>query len=519
MRITMRSKKELACIYARVSTEEQEKEGFSIPAQLKLLRGYAQKQGFTVIREFVESETARSTGRTGFNAMLVYLKKNKECRSILVEKTDRLTRNFEDFISLGITCTNRELHLVKEGRVLTRNSSVNDFFMQNIQVSMAAFTSHNISAEAKKGMRTKAEQGYYPSVAPLGYLNTTNSVGIKVITTDPVSAPLIKQMYESYSKGSVSLLAIEKEMYSLGLRSRKGNRVGSSTIYKMLRNPIYRGKFIWNDIEYDGKHESIVSSALWFAVQDTRNGRSIAKPKQSHEFAYIGLMKCGHCDCAVTAERRKQKYSYYHCTGHRGKHGEPHVREEKLDEQFSNLLEGLVVDEKVAEFILKGVQQDTADSRKALRDTRERLVSQRKRLLRRSDVLYYDRLDERIDLTRYDRIYAEVKREIELIDEKLSSLESSKNYDPLGTVQGIIELAQHAGSMFLKASASDRKQYLRIMLSNCTLREGKINHQFNKPYALLHDANAKWKAHKAVSGDLSAMESIWHPKANSNSKI
>ena len=512
----IRGKKDLACIYARVSTEEQEKEGFSIPAQLKLLRGYAQKQGFRVIKEFVESETARTTGRAGFNEMLAYLKKNKECRSILVEKTDRLTRNFKDYIALGVTHTNRQLHLVKEGKILTRNSSPSDFFMQNIQVSMAEYISQNISAEAKKGMKAKAEAGYYPSVAPLGYMNTANSQGIKIIVPDPVSAPLIKQMYESYSKGSVSLLAIEKEMYSLGLRSRKGNKVGSSTIYKMLRNPIYRGKFIWNGIEHDGNHESIVSSALWFAVQDTRDERSIAKPKQSHEFAYIGLMKCGHCDCAVTAERRKQKYSYYHCTGHRGKHGEPHVREEKLDEQFSNLLEGLVLDEEVAEFILKGIQKDTADSRKALKDTKERLVSQRKRLLKRSDVLYDDRLDGRIDVTRYDSKSAGINRDIELIDEQLSSFESSSNYDPTATAKGIIELAQHAGSMFLKASASDRKQYLRIMLSNCTLREGKINHQFSKPYELLHDTNMKWKAHKAVSGDLSAMESIWHPEANSN---
>ncbi|MCD4707517.1 MAG: recombinase family protein [Candidatus Sabulitectum sp.] len=515
----MRSKKDLACIYARVSTEEQEKEGFSIPAQLKMLREYANKQGFTIAKEFVESETARSTGRTGFNAMLAYLKKNKECRSLLVEKTDRLTRNFEDYIALGITHTNREVHLVKEGKVLSRNSSPSDFFMQNIQVSMAAYTSHNISAEAKKGMRAKAEAGFYPSVAPLGYLNTTNSHGIKVITLDPVLAPLVKQIFELYSKGSVSLKTIAKEMYSLGLRSHKGNKVGISTIYKMLLNPIYRGKFLWNKVEYNGNHEPIVSSALWFAVQDVREDRSVAKPKQSHEFAYIGLMKCGHCDCAITAERKKNKYSYYHCTGYKGKHGEPHVREEKLYEQFSNLLEGLAIDDEVAEFILNGIQKDTADSRKALEDTRERLVSQRKRLLRRSDVLYDDRLDGRIDVTRYDSKSAVIKREIELIDENLSSLESSSNYDPLATAKGIIELAQHAGTMFLKASASDRKQFLRSVLSNCTLREGKIKHQFNEPYALLHDTNTRWKAYRAVSDDLSAMDSFWHPERNSNSGI
>jgi len=227
-------------------------------------------------------------------------------------------------------------------------------------------------------------------------------------------------------------------------------------------------------------------------------------------------MKCGHCDCAITAERRKKKYSYYHCTGYKGKHGEPHVREEKLDEQFSNLLNGLAIDDDVADYILNEIQQDTADSRKALNETRERLVSHRKRLLRRSDILYDDRLDGRIDVNKFDSKSAHIKREIELIDEKLSSLETGSNYDPFSTAKGIIELAQLGGSMFLKASACDRKQFLKSVLSNCSLREGKIKHQFNEPYALLHDTNTRWKAYRAVNDDLSAMHSFWYPKPNSN---
>src|SRR4051794_38762740 len=80
-----------ALLYARVSSKDQEKEGFSIPAQLRLLRDYAASKGFVITQEFTDIETAKASGRTNFTRMIMYLKKHQaECRTILVEKTDRL---------------------------------------------------------------------------------------------------------------------------------------------------------------------------------------------------------------------------------------------------------------------------------------------------------------------------------------------------------------------------------------------------------------------------------------------
>jgi len=121
-----------ACMYARVSTVEQEKEGFSIQAQLKMLRTYAKKHRFNIVNEYVDSETARSTGRTGFNDMLAYMGKHEECSVILVEKTDRLTRNMSDYIAIDIEKTGIEIHFVREGKVMNRDSSPSDHFIQDI---------------------------------------------------------------------------------------------------------------------------------------------------------------------------------------------------------------------------------------------------------------------------------------------------------------------------------------------------------------------------------------------------
>src|SRR5580704_13213466 len=108
----------LAVIYARVSSKEQGQEGFSIPAQLKLLREYAQKNGFRVVQEFVDIESAKKAGRRQFGEMVRYLAKTPSCRVVIAEKTDRLYRNLRDSITLEDL--DIEIHLPKEGQVISK---------------------------------------------------------------------------------------------------------------------------------------------------------------------------------------------------------------------------------------------------------------------------------------------------------------------------------------------------------------------------------------------------------------
>ena len=122
-------------IYARVSSKEQEKEGFSIPAQLKLLKEYALKNGFQIVEEFSDAETAKKAGRTNYNRMLDYLKANSDVKIILVEKTDRLYRNFKDYVTLEDY--DLEVHLVKEGTVISKNSKSHDKFIHGIKDLLA----------------------------------------------------------------------------------------------------------------------------------------------------------------------------------------------------------------------------------------------------------------------------------------------------------------------------------------------------------------------------------------------
>src|SRR5258705_5460631 len=190
------SARKQAVVYARVSSKEQEKEGFSIPAQLKLLKEYASANGFTVAQEYIDIETAKQAGRAAFGEMVVYLKAHSSVRVMLVEKTDRLYRNLKDWVTVDEL--NVEMHFPKEGVVLSRESRSSEKFMHGIKVLMAKNYIDNLSEETRKGMTEKAAQGIWPTKTPLGYRNITGPNGKKIIAIDAAIAPLIPKLFDWY---------------------------------------------------------------------------------------------------------------------------------------------------------------------------------------------------------------------------------------------------------------------------------------------------------------------------------
>jgi site-specific DNA recombinase len=209
-----------AVLYVRVSSKEQEKEGFSIPAQRKLLTEYAAQQGLQIVREFEDIETAKRAGRTAFGEMVAFLEECAERRPVLlVEKTDRLYRNIKDWVTIGDL--DLEVHLVKEGVILSDDSRSSEKFMHGIRVLMAKNYIDNLSEEVRKGMREKAEQGHWPTMAHVGYINNSETRRIEV---DPVRGPLVAQVFEWYARGDVSLKEVTRLAGENGLTHPRAHR-------------------------------------------------------------------------------------------------------------------------------------------------------------------------------------------------------------------------------------------------------------------------------------------------------
>ncbi|MBN2286071.1 MAG: recombinase family protein, partial [Tissierellales bacterium] len=295
-----------AVTYLRVSSKEQREQGYSIEAQRKLLNSYARSSGIHITKEFEEVETAKKAGRTQFNQLVSFLKKNRKIKNVLVEKTDRLYRNLRDRVTLYDLGVN--IHFVKEGEIIGPDSKSHQKLMHDIKLVMAKNYIDNLSEETSKGMQEKAEQGLWPSFAPLGYLNNRDTKGIDI---DFKRARIIRELFEIYSEGISTLRDLTRIASEMGLRTRKGNTVSRSNIHKMLKNPIFIGDFIWKGVYFKGKHNPIISRECFETVQGVLKNRT--RPRNTkHKFAFRGLIKCGHCGCSVTSEIKKGKYVYYH---------------------------------------------------------------------------------------------------------------------------------------------------------------------------------------------------------------
>jgi site-specific DNA recombinase len=504
-------------IYARVSSKEQEKEGFSIPAQLKLLKEYAAAQGFVVAQEYVDVETAKQTGRAAFGEMVGYLKEHPAIRVMLVEKTDRLYRNLKDWVTVDELDV--EIHFPKEGVVLSRESRSSEKFMHGIKVLMAKNYIDNLSEEARKGMQEKAEQGIWPTVAPLGYRNITGPDGKKIIEPDPDSAPVITHLFEWYAAGTLSLKEAAQKARAAGLVYRKsGSPVPVSTVHSTLRNRLYMGEFEWNGRIYLGKHQPLVTSDLWKRVQGVLDSRHAKKQRRvKHDFAFSGLIACGHCGCSIVGEIKKQRYVYYHCTGHKGRCDEPYVREEIIETQFSELLGRLSFDDEVLAWVRDALRASHADEKREHEAAIGRLRAEYDRLQARVHAMYVDKLDGKVDGAFFERMSAEWRAEQ---DRCLREIERHRVADQSYLEEGVrlLELARNAQRLFEKQEPREKRRLLNFVVSNCTWKRGELVATLRQPFDLLAETTAV--AARAGTGNRTnlAKSDIWLPGPDSNQR-
>lgn len=450
--------------YGRVSSDRQEKEGFSLPAQDKLLNDYAAKHDIKIVASFFEAETAKRAGRKQFNEMLKFLKKNKSVRTILVEKTDRLYRNLKDYVLLD-EFEDLEIHFVKEGTTLSKNSRSQDKFMHGIRVLMAKNYIDNLSEEIRKGLKEKAEQGYCPTKAPFGYKNITLKSGRRIIVPDEETAPYIVKAYELYSTGVFTYKGIAKILTEEGFRPNK-KPCTKRAVELILHNYFYIGQFEYKGKRYEhGQHQPIVEPDLFFAVQKRLTEQFISRPR-THKFAFLGLIKCAHCGCSVTAEIQKGKYIYYHCTGKRGGTcKKKFIREEKIEAAFVEFLKQIVLsEEEISE--IKNAAKEMLKQKSEYTDlTSENLNKEISKLRRRLDNLYTDRADGLID----EEFYCQKRQQWQAeLDAAVIKLETSLRFDRtfMDDISRLLELSKNAYSAYLRESDEEKVKLLKILGSN-----------------------------------------------------
>jgi site-specific DNA recombinase len=463
-----------AVIYARVSSKDQEREGYSIPAQLKLLREYAASHDFTIVHEFIDIETAKIAGRTQFGEMIRFLEQNEASRVVIVEKTDRLYRNFRDYVTLEDLDV--EIHLPKEGQVISRDSKSQAKLMHGIHVVMARNYIENLREEVRKGMREKAEQGIYPSRPPVGYRNNKLE---RTIEVDPQKAPIARRMFELYATGRYSLTALGKV-----LRTEFGISLGKGYLDRLVKNPFYVGSFYWEKKLYKGTQEPLIDQTTYEQVQAVLANRNRPKYRR-REFAFGNLLKCAYDDCTVTAEIKRAKYTYYHCTGHRGKCSLPYFREEELGLRLGQILKDIHIPDQALKQIVGALHTDQQGLKLAHDEQKRRLEQRLLDVRRRIDQSYMDKLDGKIPEDFWQRKNAEWSSEEAQIKQLAGRLETGSRGEHVLNATRILELANKAYSLYVSQNAMEQAKLLRMVLSNCAIDAASLYPTYRKPFDLI----------------------------------
>ncbi|MDO8571417.1 MAG: recombinase family protein, partial [bacterium] len=343
-------------LYARKSTDTEDKQVLSIESQLAELRALAKREQLNVVEVFVEKRSAKMPGRPVFEEMLKRIERG-DAQGIVCWKIDRLSRNPVD--------SGRISWLLQQGgiaKIVTHDRAYlphDNVLLMSVEFGMANQYIRDLSVNVTRGLRQKARMGIYPSSAPIGYLNDPRT---KTIVVDRRKAPLVRKAFELYAKNESRLEDVANFLFQNGIKTgatrgswRKGGGkpLKRDQISFMLSNPFYYGHFKYSGEMYEGKHTPIVNKELFDAVQKVLALRGRAHNKATNEpQAYCGLLHCGECGMSISAEDKlkRQKngnthqYVYYRCTKKSAVPcTQPYVREEALDFQLSELLARFVL--------------------------------------------------------------------------------------------------------------------------------------------------------------------------------
>lgn len=329
------------CLYARKSTEDDERQAMSIDSQIKEMTELAQREGFFIKEVRRESHSAKESGqRLVFKKLLEDIR-NGMFTGILSWAPDRLSRNAGD---LGMVVDLMDQGRLQQIKTFSQSFSnnPNEKFLLMILCSQAKLENDQKGINVKRGIRAKCNMGWRPGMPPIGYYNRAMA-GIKDIVVDPDRGHIVTKMFERVARNGDSGRTLKKWLDTC-LTTRSGKKVTLSQIYLMLKNPFYYGEFeypIGSGSWYKGSHMPLITKELFDQLQ-----KQLVVPKKakwgSKIFTFKELFKCASCGSLVIGEDRyrKRKYGepryhiYYHCTRQK-KYGcpEPYITEEKLIKQ------------------------------------------------------------------------------------------------------------------------------------------------------------------------------------------
>jgi site-specific DNA recombinase len=413
-------------LYARKSTEDDDKQVMSIEAQLFELREFARKENLEILKEFQESKSAKTPGRAVFGEMMARIESG-EVQGIIAWHPDRLARNSVD--------GGRVIYAVDTGKLVSLRfptfwfePTPQGLFMLQVAFGQSKYFSDNLVQNVKRGIRQKLRRGEWLTKAPFGYVNNPRTRNIE---PHPVNSKIVVRAFEEYLKGTHGLVSLSQFLADLGVVCRTGSPLSKCAIRHLLSNRAYLGFVRHYDEWFDGTFVPIVSPSLFEAVQKilASKGRT-HKRKHRHTFPFLGIFRCGECGGMFTAQHTKGNggmYRHYRCTKKHGTCSQRYVQESELVRQIQDRLQTISLCDAYCDWMLDEVKKWENSDVSASHSVVQQLTKDIKVHETRMETLVSTYLDGDIPKAIYLKKKDEVMRISLTLEEKLRAVEQQGN--------------------------------------------------------------------------------------------
>lgn len=497
-------------VYCRKSTEDEDRQVLSLDSQIAELMEMAARDGLKIIgTPFRESKSAKAPDkRPVFNEMLLRIKRG-EAHGILCWKLDRLARNPDEAGKIIGMLQREEIQHIKTREKDYRPED--NSLLSYVEFGIANQYIRDLSVNVKRGLRAKLQMGWYPSHAPLGYLNSERSEekGRNWIYNDPERFESVKRMWQMMLTGNYTppqILKIAKSEWNFKTRDTKrytSKHLSRSMIYKIFSNPFYSGYF-----EYPkgcgewtrGKHEAMVSREEFDRVQILLGNKARPRPL-TRRFAFTGIMKCGNCGAAITAEEKikRQKngnvhqYIYYRCTKRKDEScPEKTIELSELTKQADAIIRGLTISDRFKDWAIKYLyevrQNEAQSSEQTLANKQSRLLEITKQLdnmfLRLTSPSNAN--GELISEAEYKNIKGTLLKEKNALESELQA-QGKAMEQWLELSERTFNFARYASTWFAKGDMETKRAIFACLGSDFILKDQKLNIQLRKPFKFIFD--------------------------------
>lgn len=478
-------------LYARKSSESEDRQVQSIDDQLSRLRVLAKDLNFFIKEELTESKSAKTPmGRPVFTDMLNRVE-NGEAAGIICWQINRLSRNPVDS---GRIQWLLQKGILKSIQTMDRTYRPEDnTLLFSVESGMANQFIIDLRKNTLRGMQSKLEKGWAPVLAPVGYINDKEK---HIIVKDPEHFPIVRKMWElmltgTYSASKVLDIATNEWGYrTKKYKRRGGGELTQSGIYRMFSNVFYTGVFDWAGHRYQGKHEPMITMEEFERVQELLGRKSNPRP-QKHYFPFTGFIRCGDCGCLVTAETRDKlvktkgvmrTYTHYHCTRKKKTvvcNQRKFINAADLEVQIERELAQITIIPEFRDWALQVLRESNDDEIEDRTKIYEQLQASLNQAQKELDNLTRMRYQELIDDLIFVRERDTLQNKIVNLRQRVKETESRADHW-LELTEKTFNFATYAHKAFLDGAPDIKKEILIALGSNPLLKDKKLSILTNK---------------------------------------